>query len=196
MRGQRQVEAGRAGQNAVVKIGVAFGSDHRVVTAVGAAGDVVALRFFAVMAMDQRLSHWPDRGGIGQILAWVASIAADHRKAARQRVGGEHAQVAKSRLDDAVVATLDLVEKTLVPGLRQPHLEADRVARAVDTGPLAELTLHQTVRRMAFVVGRHGAGLREAQAQQRRQRADSAGQLGAARARRGQGASRQPGQAG
>ena len=150
------------------------------------------------MALDQRLSHRPDRavgavaivapglrvqakhvaarqtgGCIGRVFALMARIAADHREATRQRIGRQHAHVAQRRLDDAVVAAVDLVQKALVPGLRQTHLEADRVALAVDTGALAELALHQTVRRVAFVVSRHRAGLGDAQP---RQRAHGAGQ--------------------
>ena len=203
-RGLGQVESGRAGQQAVVKIGVALGSDHRVATAVGAAGHVVALRLLAVMALDQRLSHRPDRAVgavaivapglrvqakqvaahqtgscVGRVFALMARIAADHREAARQRIGRQHAHVAQRRLDDAVVAAVDLVQKALVPGLRQTHLEADRVALAIDTGTLAELALHQTVRRVAFVVSRHRAGLGDAQA---RQRVHGTGQLCAGQA--------------
>ena len=123
--------------------------------AVGATADVRAIGGPAVGREDQRLGH-RRQGGDGAVAVVDACLRIGAEAAVLRRAVsgvraddgealGEGARRARAgavdeaggRHDVAVDAAVALVEEAPVPGLRQAHLEADRVALAVDrAGPL------------------------------------------------------------
>jgi hypothetical protein len=127
----------------------------RAAATVRAAAEVRAVRAFAVRGLDRGLGHRRElRRGLVAIVeprlrvdaegrplrAEVAGIGADHREAHRQGVGRAVATIdaAGCGHDTAVDAAVGLIEEAAVPGVRQAHLEADRVGVAVDRADALE----------------------------------------------------------
>lgn len=145
----RQMEARIAGDDPVVVGCVAHGRDHRVTAAVRTAAEIAAVRRLPVRDADRLFRHRRQRidGAVAVIdtrlridaeqrilRGAVPGIRADHREAHRERIGqrAATADFAGRGHDVAVESAVRLIEETAVPGLRQAHLEADRIGVAVD----------------------------------------------------------------
>ena len=163
-RGARQHRARIADEKAVVLVGKPRRRDQRVPAAVRAAADVGAVGRLAVGGANHLLGHrreLRDRAvavvearlrvdaEAAVLRAAVAGVRADHGEALRERVlqGRPRADRAGGGDDVAVDAAIGLVEEAPVPRLGQTHLEADRVALAVDrTGALVHAAGHAAMR--------------------------------------------------
>jgi hypothetical protein len=158
-----QVEAGVAGQEAIVFRSQARGGHQRVAPAVGAAAKVRTVRSAAVGGGDQRLGHGREllRGLVavvqprlrleaeaGCLRRGVPGVGADHRKALQQRAGQRPAAAAAANGGNhvAVGPAVGLVVEAAVPGLRQAHLEANGIGLAVAAGAAVHAARHHAMR--------------------------------------------------